>query len=225
MTEQEWMDCDDPDSMLEFLEGKVSSRKLRLFACACCRRIWDSLPDENNRMAVEVAERFADGLVPDKERMAARNVPGVWAVVKSAAARDGHFSRTARECAQIAQILVGNRWGQKCRDLNAGIEAHYSGIAVEMSAQVILLRDIVGNPFHPIVLNVTWQTTAVLTLAQAAYNDRILPAGTLEPERLAVLADALEEAGCDNAGLLGHLRGPDPHVRGCSVVDLLTQRE
>jgi hypothetical protein len=61
----------------------------------------------------------------------------------------------------------------------------------------------------------------VVALAQAAYEQRELPAGTLDLTRLAVLADALEEAGCDQADLLGHLRGPGPHVRGCWAVDLV----
>jgi hypothetical protein len=60
----------------------------------------------------------------------------------------------------------------------------------------------------------------VVALAQAAYDNRTLPAGTLDPVRFAVLADALEDAGCDNADILNHLRGPGPHVRGCWVLDL-----
>jgi hypothetical protein len=73
-------------------------------------------------------------------------------------------------------------------------------------------------------LNSVWQTPSVLVLAQV-YDNRILPAGTLEPVRLAVLADALEEAGCDNADILRHLREPGEHVRGCWVVDLILSKE
>ena len=70
-----------------------------------------------------------------------------------------------------------------------------------------------------------WNAGAVRRLAEAAYAERQLPAGALDPARLAVLADALEEAGCTDADLLGHLRGPGPHVRGCWVIDLLSGRE
>jgi hypothetical protein len=65
----------------------------------------------------------------------------------------------------------------------------------------------------------------VVALAQAAYDEREQPSGRLDVARLAVLADALEDAGCDQPDLLGHLRGPGPHVRGCWAVDLLLGKE
>ena len=66
-----------------------------------------------------------------------------------------------------------------------------------------------------------WLTPAVVSLAEAAYARRILPSGHLDPARLAVLADALEEAGCTDETILSHCRGPGPHVRGCWCVDQL----
>jgi hypothetical protein len=70
-----------------------------------------------------------------------------------------------------------------------------------------------------------WNGGIVVRLTQAAYEQRSLPDGRLDASRLAVLADALEEAGCDEQDVLGHLRGPGPHVRGCWCVDLLTGTE
>jgi hypothetical protein len=87
--------------------------------------------------------------------------------------------------------------------------------------QFELLRDLFGNPFRRVVIAPAWRAPAVTALARGAYDGRRLPSGELDPARLAVLADALEDAGCTDASLLGHLRGPGPHVRGCWAVDLL----
>jgi hypothetical protein len=94
----------------------------------------------------------------------------------------------------------------------------------ECAVQSDLLRDVFGNPFRPSTCDPAWRTPDTLALAQAAYEERQLPAGTLDATRLAVLADALEEAGCSDRAMLSHLREPGPHVRGCWVVDLILNR-
>jgi hypothetical protein len=82
------------------------------------------------------------------------------------------------------------------------------------------LRDIFGSVFHPGTLSPAWRTTTVLSLAEAAYQDRQMPLGHLHPDRLAVLSYALEGAGCTDDALLEHLRSPGPHVRGCWATDI-----
>src|SRR5262249_35289724 len=77
-----------------------------------------------------------------------------------------------------------------------------------------LLRDVMGNPFSPLEWNSAWQTATVTSLAQAIYNERGF-------DRLPILADALEDAGCDNAEMLNHCRQVGEHIRGCWVVDLI----
>jgi hypothetical protein len=77
-----------------------------------------------------------------------------------------------------------------------------------------LLREIFGNPFRPVTLDPSWLTSTVVALAEGIYADRAF-------DRLPILVDALQDAGCDNADILAHGRMDGPHVRGCWVVDLL----
>ena len=199
MTEAEWLTCTDPGRMLDYLEDSSSDRKLRLFVCAGCRRVWLLLTYDRSTRGVEVAERYADG------------------------------KATARELARSLSpsLLRDRRLVGPGRDL-AYAAARFFVVSTPDTvgaAQSALLRCIFGNPFRPVSFNPDWQTPTVRGLATAAYDERILPSGTLDPDHLAVLADALEDAGCDNVDLPSHLRGPGPHVRGCWVIDLLLRKE
>src|SRR5262249_34021495 len=91
----------------------------------------------------------------------------------------------------------------------------------ERAAQAGVVREVFGNPSRRARRNRSCLTPPVVALAHAAYEERTLPSGELDPPRLAVLADALEEAGCADPTILGHLRSRGPHVRGCWAVDLL----
>jgi hypothetical protein len=124
------------------------------------------------------------------------------------------------DAAVVAGWLVGQGEGVE----KVFLAAHRPAKAVQAS----LLRDIFGNPFRPASVNpawLAWDNGAVVNLARAAYDNRALPAGTLDNARLGILADALEEAGCDNQAILGHLRSPGPHYRGCWPVDLVLAKE
>src|SRR5205823_4355778 len=89
----------------------------------------------------------------------------------------------------------------------------------------VLLRDIFGNPFRSVTPDLTWLMPSARALALAASAERDLPTGHLDPARLGVLSDALEEAGCTDEDILSHLRSPGPHVRGCWAVDLVLAKE
>jgi hypothetical protein len=118
-------------------------------------------------------------------------------------------------------------WGADAAAV-AATPAYLAGHAAECAAQAALLRCLFGNPFRPLprvdadVLG--WRDGTVARLAQAAYEVRTMPSGHVDPARLAILADALEDAGSMEAELLAHLRSPGPHVRGCVAVDLLLNR-
>jgi len=216
MTEQEWAECTDPQPMLAFLKGKVSDRKLRLFAIACCRRMWYLLP-EWGRRAVGVAERFAEGTADEEELTAARRTlpptpPRYFG---------SPLSRQYKIWEAVAEILTPSLMPARV----AGFVVEALLREEEPATQCFWLREIIGNPFRPVALDPSWRTPTVTALAAAAYEDRVLPVGTLDNDRLAVLADALEDAGCNDEQLLAHLREPSPHVRGCWVIDLLLGKE
>ena len=99
-------------------------------------------------------------------------------------------------------------------EIGAGRQAQ----SAERAAQSVVVRDIFGNPFRPIAVAPEWLTSTVLALATGIYADRAF-------DRMPILADALEEAGCENANMLLHCRQPGEHVRGCWVVDLVLGKE
>jgi hypothetical protein len=240
MTEQEWLECNSPEPLLWHVEDWASARKLRLFACSCCRLIWHLLTDVRAHNALVTAEQFADGHVDKAEvdaasaqvNMAVDEVranqtllyfekwaPGGAAVATACAAAIDTFSMQLVESSAgwAVHAVAGNYALEDPHEEARRVERFYT----EERKQASLARDIFGNPFRPVILDPLWLTPTVKALAAAAYDDRTLPAGSLDPDRLGILADALEDAGCDDAAILGHLRGPGPHFRGCWVLDLL----
>jgi hypothetical protein len=270
MTEQEWLQATDPLPMLDFLKGraserkqhwfavfsflgkqalpaaaKVSDRKLRLFACACCRQVWHLLTDELSRCAVEVAEHYADGQVTvDKLAAACARAwdtaygnPAQDAVLAAARIPLGRASPWAAllqaqtVAMDVAWAAAKEPWDTRLYASTPAVRAAAWAPAKDSARaiQAALLRCIVGNPFCPAALDLTlldWNGGLIRQLAQVAYDERQLPSGHLDPDRLGVLADALEEAGCQDQAILGHLRQPEAvHVRGCHVVDVLLAKE
>jgi hypothetical protein len=89
---------------------------------------------------------------------------------------------------------------------------------VERDCQAALLREVFGNPFRPISLSSAWLTLTVINVAQVIYDERRFA-------DLPILADALEDAGCDNADILNHCRQPGEHVLGCWALDLVLGKQ
>jgi len=213
MTEAEWLECTNPTFMWWFVEGKTSDRKLRLVACACCRRIWHLLSDERSKALVETAENLADGLVTAEEskrflRQGSEVDRIPLGIDEYSVARSALISHSAvtRAVPSLAASLVETFGGSRRE---------------EAGSQCVVFRDIFGNPFRPAPFNsswLAWNGSTIPRLAQAIYDERAF-------DRLPILADALEDAGCDNVDILSHLRGPGPHVRGCFVLDLLLGKE
>jgi hypothetical protein len=204
-------------------------RKLRLFALACARRVLPLLPDGVCKPAVAAAELYADGMV--------EAAASVRAAIAFDSVRRSRFPKEATpddEAWNAVYCAVHRRWQARFDDVAwdrwrlAGGVARDAGRSVgegEAAIQAALLREVFGNPFQFGSLDAAWRTPTVALLAHAAYEERFLPSGHLDNARLAVLGDALEEVGCNDAVLLEHLRGPGPHVRGCWAVDALLAKE
>lgn len=203
MTETEWLACTDPRLMLEFLRGKATERKLRLTLCGWSRLNWKWLP-EQSRSAVELAELYAEGLAGEADREAAD--VKLWLEMQERHTNFPHW---------LARLtLVQNL------DLWATTHESASLNPRGRDGQVSVMKDLF-KPFRPVTPDsawLAWNGGTVPKLAQAIYDDSAY-------DRLPILADALEEAGCDNAAILGHLRGPGPHVRGCWAIDLLLGKQ
>jgi hypothetical protein len=229
LDETEWEYGSDPHDMLFCVGAQWGPRprKLRLFGCACCRTAWADLP-EAGRAAVAAAEGYADGRVGGADLRRAHQA------AVGAALQGGPWPwwRRLWEGEPWRSPLWGRRAGTAALvthpDLGRMIPDVVGALwppGGDRQRPADLLRELFGNPFRPVEINAAWRTADVVRLAEAAYEERALPAGTLGPDRLAVLADALEDAGCADADLLGHLRSPGPHVRGCWPVDLLLGKE
>jgi hypothetical protein len=224
MNEADWKVCVDPAQMLLFAEARLTDRQRRLFVCAGCRRAWHYLNEERLRQAIEVAERYADHLADETDLDLVR------IAVNKLERRDRGYGAAGLILHALAPPDPATYYGSlrhSVHNLPWALMALLPRISPAENENAILcdlLRDIAGNPFQE-TTSAGWRTSTVWTLAQAAADERVLPEGHLDPVRLAVLADAVEEAGCTDSVLLEHLRGPGPHVLGCWAVDLLAGKE
>jgi hypothetical protein len=217
MFEARWLHCDDPEMMLRYMLGKTGDRKLRLFACACVRRIWPLLRDERSRSAVLMAEHYADLPGGHSQLLRVRNEARLAEQHFQRLARQGDTeNRRARWAARAAEATVEDTGWDVAR--NAAWSAAHAldgDASYERLVQSQLVRDAFGNPFSPHRLNpawLRWHDCCVVHMARTIYEDRRF-------EDMPILADALEEAGCDNELILEHCREPAEHARGCWVLD------
>ncbi len=212
MTEAEWLAGEDLRALLDYLHGQkkigrgpARSRKYRLFSCSCVRRTWENR-GEQDRQAVEWSEQYADGMAPRAAMPA--TWPDLHAAVRYAVYCDPGMA--SHDVANVAYFGASSKG-------ESGSPAYHA----ERRHHAMLLREIMGNPFAPITVVPVWLTPTVMQVALVAYVERELPSGHLDTASLAVLSDALEDAGCADADLLGHLRSSGPHVRGCWALDLI----
>ena len=211
MTEAEWLACADPDLALQYVRRNASQRKLRLFAVACCRQVWHLL-DPKHHNSVKIAERFADGAATVAELRSAH----------SSLLDPYHFTHATEESYAAAfagyQVATGAAYDAARIAAQSARSALPPG-SVAAAAQITLLRELFGSPFRKVKFKPAWHTDTAESLARQMYESRDFGA-------MPILADALQDAGCDNDDILNHCRDSNAtHVRGCWVVDLVLGKE
>jgi hypothetical protein len=208
MTEAEWLRCEGPTELLALQWDKPNERKLRLLACAIPRRMRHFSEEPCVVAAAEVSERYADGRATVEEMGAA----GMTAIALRSKFHEPEASAACRPRGVVGAARQVTR-----RDAGKVIwevEQVADRGGVGSRERTNLIRDIFGNPFRPVVFSPSWGTDTAVSLAHTMYESRDFGA-------MPILAEALQDARCDNADVLNHCRGPGPHVRGCWVVDLV----
>ena len=222
MTEAEWLACPAPQTLLDYHAARATHRKLRLFACGCCRAVWPLLGDRWSREAVETAENFADRQADRHDFAVARETAAEalrWAGQKAA---DAAAKEVAVDGARAAHGVTLENAEESARRAalhaaRAAVAAGHGALEVVKAAQADLFRDVFGNPFRPVVFDPSWfhwQDGGVKKLARAIYEG-----GRFAD--VAALGEALVKAGCVEEQILAHCRSGLRHVRGCWVLDLL----
>lgn len=224
MTASEWAACADPEALLRTARQVVSDRKFRLFAAACWFHTWaDQFPAA--RPVVELFVRYADGLIPAAEwpdRFAAaggvylgRHVRQlVWADALRVAVESAEFAArdvATRRAWEAVEIDAHAPIDRRAAQLNRRSRVRDRALADEQAAQAGLVREVLGYPFAPLDF-APWRTDTAVALARNMYDANDFGATP-------ILADALQDAGCDREEVLNHCRGEGRHVRGCWVVD------
>jgi hypothetical protein len=217
MTEEQWLACASVGRALQTLNRltRVVSpgwrRKFRLFGCHCLRRLQPLVPGDRFVRALDVAEQHFDGLATIGELKAA--------VAEAQEGYEVHRSDLeepeGQTVQELDQLLKADPHAAAYGAAGAVLLVPGSRSDAELQAEMMQqVRDIFGNPFRPVAFDLSWRTSTAVALARQMYESR-------EFSAMPILADALQDAGCENADILGHCRGPGPHVRGCWVVDLV----
>jgi hypothetical protein len=215
MTEQEWLTSGDPKEMVRFLGQTESNRKFRLLACACVRHTPPLPTVVDAATTLELAERIADD---DPQVDWNHDWLAEWERV-SQLVEDATTATERRFTGMLITTL-----GEDVHDEAYWVVSYLIEWLAEVSGHpatdlpIRIVRDIFGNPFRPVALDPVWRTATVVALAQGIYADRAF-------DRMPILADALQDAGCDSDDVLTHCRGPGPHARGCWVVDLVLGKQ
>jgi hypothetical protein len=245
MNEHDWLTAPDFAGHARFADQFVSPRRLRLLACGFCRAAGNRLPPELTA-ALDVAERFADGRASgaeaDRARRACRELAqkayeGYASQIDWGQGSGDPLSELVRcelawavanaASTPLSAEAIGGRVLAISAQADLGLLHMLPAPSPELSAALLAWRlalravawEVVGNPFRPLRFDPAWRTSTAAAIAEGMWD-----AG--EFSAAPILADALQDAGCDNDDLLAHLRAEGvPHLRGCWAIDLVLQRQ
>ncbi len=217
MTEAEWLAC-APDEMYfrAVAQLKSSARQKDLFCLACARLIWNLLEEDARRPFEWLEEHVGEREKPPPTGQFRKLFEG-----PAQSLYDAHHRRDGGVAGAAAHVAYDFWAGwyeyafpNLCEDY-----AIFRDVLQEKphGLLVSIIREIFGNPFRPITFAHEWRTSPAVALASQMYESRDFSA-------MPILADALQDAGCDNDDILNHCRGPGPHVRGCWVVDAVLNK-
>jgi hypothetical protein len=222
MTERQWLASADPAALLAALRERIEwpRRKWRHFALACLEPFRPHFPHSGDFSAVlEMIAHDAEGewTFEEADRAQQGAVRILQLVVEDASEQRWHYVAQALGDA----LLMAVHGKTATYFVAAGCQTAAGYLATgewEERRQVALVHEIFGNPFRPVALDPLWLTTDVLALARGIYDERAF-------DRMPILADALQDAGCDNDDVLRHCRdAKQTHVRGCWALDLLLNK-
>jgi hypothetical protein len=225
VTEGEWLASTDLAALLrcEEVRGRTRrlQRRLRLFSCACARQLEPWFKNPRLLKALDASERYADGFIKDAgigKWNAETNK--LWRAADQSRVRDKVSVVTAHWA--VAYSCMAEKYGgyQDIAWRILQVDRAFREKKGELLALFLAtLRDIFGNPFRPVALSPDWRTESAVAVARQIYEVRDFAA-------MPILADALQDAGCENDLILAHCRDPNQvHVRGCWAVDLLLANE
>ncbi|MCI0703990.1 MAG: hypothetical protein L0241_23270 [Planctomycetia bacterium] len=217
MTETEWLTSNNPPEMLHYLPNNLFNRKLRLVACGCCRMVWDLLTDNRSRIAIRKLEASADDLDNGQLRVDAYNTANAPFQEMSRGQHDPQNPELLAAHAVVYATYLHPGLYHSVEDALIALRGLDRPAVQRLECD--LLRDIFGNPFRTATFSPEWRTDTALSLARQMYESR-------EFSAMPILADALQDAGCDNEDILSHCRDANQvHARGCWVVDLVLGKE
>ncbi|VTR94036.1 Uncharacterized protein OS=Sorangium cellulosum (strain So ce56) GN=sce5710 PE=4 SV=1 [Gemmata massiliana] len=192
-----------------------SERKMRLLAVACSRQWADVWPTARLGALIDAAEQVADGTISDEEvvrlTMEASRLNQEFRAYES----DDLGAVSVRSAGRT--LSAHGRWAALAQDVTLPDRFDARSGSYQLAA-ALFARCIFRNPFRPVTFSPFWRSSTAVALASQMYESRDFGA-------MPILADALQDAGCDSADVLGHCRSPGPHVRGCWVVDLVLAKE